>query len=236
MQFGPLLHAVLVRRYKRFLADVTLDDGTEITVHCPNTGAMTGCAEPGSEVWLSTSDSKTRKYPQTWELVATPRGLACIHSALANKVVQQALMRGVIPELVPFPTIRAEVKYADGSRVDFLLEGPAGRIFVEVKCVTLCEPLGQGLFPDAVSTRGRKHLMALQQVLQEPNTRAMLLFCVFHNGIVRVSAAGSIDPSYRAALEEVMHGGVEVQAWRSEVATKGIAITQQLPFALDAAR
>lgn len=235
MRFGDLLQGRLLRRYKRFLADVELADGRRITAHCPNTGAMTGCAEPGSRVWLSTSDSKTRKYPQTWELVETEEGMACIHSARANAVVREAFASGRIPGFEAYPEIRAEVKYGQGSRADLLLQGSAGRVYVEVKSVTLCRAGGQGLFPDAVSERGRKHLRELQAVC-DGDTRAVLFFCVFHAGIQRVSAAGDIDPRYRDALQEAMGARVEVLAWRAALAPSGIELERALPFALDPPR
>jgi sugar fermentation stimulation protein A len=232
VNFGRLEQGRLVRRYKRFLADVELADGSCITAHCPNTGAMTGCAEPGSAVWLSRSDSRSRKYPHTWELVATADGLACVHSALANRVVREAVAAGRIPQLTGYPTLRSEVRYGGGSRADLLLEAGRRRAFVEVKSVTLCAPGGQGLFPDAVSERGRRHLAELREVLG-PDTRAVLLFCVFHQGIQRVAAAGAIDPRYREALARAIEAGVEVLAWRPEVSPAGIGAGGPLPFSLD---
>ncbi len=232
MQFPPLVSGRLLQRYKRFLADVELDSGETITAHCPNTGAMTGCAEPGSRVWLSESDAKSRKYRHTWELVETASGLACIHSALANKVVREAFETGTIPGFEAYPQLRAEVKYGQGSRADLLLAGDEARVFVEVKCVTLCRADGQGLFPDAVSDRGRKHIRELAAVL-DGSTRALLLFCVFHSGVKRVSAAGDIDSRYRDALGEAMEQGLEVQAWTADIAAAGVALSRQLPFSLD---
>jgi sugar fermentation stimulation protein A len=232
MQFDSLLEGRLLRRYKRFLADVELPGGEVITVHCPNTGAMTGCAEAGARVWLLVSDSKTRKYAHTWELVETSRGMACIHSARANRVVREAFAAGRIPGFGDYPDIRTEVKYGEGSRVDLLLEGDAGRVFVEVKSVTLCREGGRGAFPDAVSERGRKHLQALQAV-RDRTTRAVLLFCVFHQGINSVSAAGDIDPRYRDALHRAMAAGVEVLAWGASISPQGIDLSQPLPFSLD---
>lgn len=232
MEFGNLIQGRLVRRYKRFLADVELADGDIITVHCPNTGAMTGCAEPGARVWLSTSAVKTRKYPHTWELVETRQGLACIHSAKANQVVHEAIAGGVVAGFESYPQIRTEVKYGQGSRADLLLQGERGRVFVEVKSVTLCRPGGLGAFPDAVSERGRKHLRELQCVLQ-PDTSAVLFFCVFHAGIQAVCAAGDIDPRYRDALAEAMAAGVKVLAWRANITTAGIELDRELPFTLD---
>lgn len=232
MEFGELSCGVLQRRYKRFLADVELPDGEVITVHCPNTGAMTGCAEPGSRVWLSRSDSKTRKYPHTWELVETAAGMACIRSVLANQVVREGFEQGQVPGFEDYPVLRSEVKYGTNSRADLLLEGERGRAFVEVKSVTLCRPEGRGVFPDAVSERGRKHLRELQTV-KDDKTRAIMFYCAFHEGISSVSPAGDIDPAYRDALVEAMAAGVEVLAYACDVSPKGIRLSRQLPFVME---
>lgn len=229
---SDLIQGRLLRRYKRFLADVALADGQEITAHCPNTGAMTGCAEPGSTVWLSTSQSKTRKYPHTWELVDTQWGMACIHSARANKVVRAGIEAGLVSGFEAYPEIRSEVKYGQNSRADLLLEGPAGRVFIEVKSVTLCQENGQGLFPDAVSERGRKHLRELAAV-RDDTTRAVMFFCALHEGIERVSAAGEIDQRYRDTLVDVMAQGVEVLAWGTTVSPDGVVLSHPLPFSVD---
>jgi sugar fermentation stimulation protein A len=232
MQFDGLIQGRLLRRYKRFLADVEMPGGQVITAHCPNTGAMTGCAEPGSRVWLSSSTVKTRKYPHTWELVETSRGMACIHSARANQVVREAFAARLVPGFEGYTGLSAEVKYGQGSRADLLLQGLPGRVFVEVKSVTLCRGDGRGAFPDAVSERGRKHLRELQAVLA-PDTRALLFFCVFHEGIDAVSAAGDIDPAYRDALAGALAAGVEVLAWGTDISTAGIRLARVLPFSLD---
>jgi len=232
MELPALEEGRLLRRYKRFLADVELPDGQVITAHCPNTGAMTGCAPEGAPVWLSRSTSTTRKYPCTWELVETPQGLACIHSAKANKVVAEAFESAVIPGFEAYPELQREVKYGKGSRADLVLSGAAGRVFVEVKSVTLCDVSGQGLFPDAVSERGRKHLAELAAVL-DSNTRAIMFYCVFHNGVKRVATAGQIDPRYRQAMADALAAGVEVMAWRARVDTGQIVLDCPLPFTLD---
>ena len=229
---SELTQGRLIRRYKRFLADVELASGEVITVHCPNTGAMNGCAEEGSRVWLSHSDSKTRKYPHTWELVETSNGMACVHSARANKLVNEAFSSGLVPGFSAYPDIRTEVKYGRGSRADLLLQGPQGRVFVEVKSVTLCREGGQGLFPDAVSDRGRKHLLELRDVLDR-DTRAIMFFCAMHEGIDRVSAAGEIDPRYRDTLAEVVEQGVEVLAWGATVSPAILALARPLEFSVD---
>ncbi|AQA17828.1 sugar fermentation stimulation protein SfsA [Halioglobus japonicus] len=229
---SDLIEGTLIKRYKRFLADVELDSGKVITVHCPNTGAMTGCAEPGWRVWLSRSDSKTRKYPHTWELVETGAGMACIHSVRANALVKEAFTSGLIPGFTDYPEIRTEVKYGNGSRADLLLEGDTGKVYVEVKSVTLCSARGQGLFPDAVSDRGRKHLQELRDVLG-PGTRAVMFFCALHEGIDHVSAAGEIDPRYRDTLAEVIDAGVEVMAWGASVSPQQMALSRSLTFSVD---
>lgn len=223
----------MLRRYKRFLADVEFPDGSIITVHCPNTGAMTGCAEPGSRVWLSHSKSKTRKYPYTWELVETAQGTACVHSAFANKLAREALEQNLIPELRQFDSLAAEVKLGNRTRLDFKLEYPKETVFIEVKSVTLCDTHGQGLFPDAVSDRGRKHLEELAQLALQRKTRAVLLFCVLHTGIDRVSAAGSIDMRYRDAMRDALAAGVEVLAWRAHITPQEIRLVDAVPFTLD---
>ena len=235
MEFGSLQQGRLLRRYKRFLADVELPGGEVVTAHCPNTGAMTGCAQPGARVWLSTSTVKTRKYPLTWELVETTDGLACVHSARANQVAREAFAGGMIPGFEAYTDIRTEVKYSKGSRADLLLQGAAGRVFVEVKSVTLCRDAGRGAFPDAVSERGRKHILELQGAVAA-DTRALLFFCVFHNGISSVCAAGDIDPAYRDALAEAMPAGVEVLALGTRISTAGIEPAGLLPFFLDPVR
>ena len=223
----PLIPGTLQRRYKRFLADVALDSGEQLTVHCPNTGAMTGCAEPGSRIWLSVSDSKTRKYPHSWELVDTGHGMACIHSARANAVVEEAMENGQIDALSGYESVRREVKYGKGSRADLLLEGKTARCFVEVKSVTLCLEDGNGAFPDAVSERARKHLRELQAVA-ESGERAVIFFCVFHEGIERVLPAHEIDPAYCEALAEAQAAGVEAIAWGASISPEGIKLEREL--------
>ncbi len=229
MTFDSLIPGTLLRRYKRFLADVELVDGSEITAHCPNTGAMTGCAEPGSPVWLSVSDSKTRKYPHTWELVDTARGMACIHSARANRVVEEAIAAGIVDSLAGYAELRREVKYGTGSRADLQLEDPdRGLCTLEVKSVTLCRDGGIGVFPDAVSDRARKHLDELA-ALARAGERAVIFFCVFHTGIERVRPAWDIDPRYGEALLAALAAGVEAMAWTAEVSPAGLELVGELP-------
>jgi len=238
MKFSePLAEAVLIRRYKRFLADVRLADGREMTLHCPNTGAMLGCAEPGSRVWYSLSNNPARKYPCTWELVETAgRHLACINTTRANDLVEEALREGRIAALAGYGILRREVVVGgEGSRLDFVLSGHALRpdehCHVEVKSVTLALPDGSGAFPDAVSTRGTRHLRELL-ALRAQGQRAVLLFCVQHAGIDCVRPAAHIDPLYADTLRQAAAGGVEVLAWRSAIDVQGMHLQEPVPVEL----
>ena len=235
-----LRKATLVRRYKRFLADVILPTGETITVHCPNTGSMKNCIVEGSDCWLLHSDNPKRKYAYTWQLATTPTGhLACINTQVANKVVAQALVQGVVSELSAYPSegIRTEVKYGDKSRIDFMLEASGlPQCYVEVKSVTLLDTLQPenpdaeycGFFPDAVSTRGQKHLQELMNIVAE-GRRAVLLFCVLHTGIQKVRAAQHIDPKYAALLQEAKKAGVEILAYGAHISSTHITLTTALP-------
>lgn len=227
--------AQLLKRYKRFLADVRLPDGSEITIHCPNTGSMKNCVLPDSPCWYSVSASKTRKYPQTLEVVSTPGGhLAGINTARTNELVGDALAVGVIRELQGYTAIKREVVYGDEkSRIDFLLSGhpqDARLCYLEVKNVTLMETEGQGYFPDAVSERGSKHLRELMLMVAQGH-RAVLLFCVQHTGIQQVSPADHIDPVYGATLRAAIAAGVEVIAYAAQIkpAQGLIVLDQSLP-------
>lgn len=213
-----LFPAHLVQRYKRFLADIVLPTGEAITVHCPNTGSMKNCIAPMAPCWYSVSTSSARKYPQTLEIVTTPSGdLAGINTARSNGLVESAIQSGVIQELTGYTSLRREVVYGnEKSRIDFLLERADEKCFVEVKNVTLMEAKGQGLFPDAVSERGTKHLRELMQMVREGH-RAVLLYCVQHTGIEWVEPADAIDPIYGKILREAIAAGVEVIAYGAEI-------------------
>jgi len=227
----PLTPARLIKRYKRFLADVVFDDGRELTIYCPNTGSMLNCAEPGSHIWLSHSDDPKRKYAYSWQLVETgPGELACIHSALANNVVKQGVEADQIPELQGYDQLQTEVRYGEEkSRIDLLLSRADEQCYVEVKCVTLHMGEGLGLFPDAVSTRGTKHLRELAAMKQQGH-RAVLLFCVQNTGINRVAAAAEIDAKYAQTLQEAMAAGVEVLVYNTSISAQGITLKGRLPF------
>ena len=229
MQLENLIEGRLIKRYKRFLADVVLPDGSELTVHCPNTGSMKNCAEPNSRVWIQDSGNAKRKYPFGWELVEVEgEYLACINTGRANKLVREAIEQGVISQLQGYRSIRQEVKYGENSRIDLLLEDEAkGRAWVEVKNVTLLEADNWGSFPDAVTKRGAKHLQELMAMVAQGD-RAVMLFCVPHTGIKQVRPADQIDPEYGRLLREAMAAGVEVLAYAAEITPEQIALKREL--------
>jgi sugar fermentation stimulation protein A len=226
MKFAaPLQEGRLVRRYKRFLADVELASGGAVTAACPNTGSMMGCCEPGSRVWLSESDSPTRKYRHTWEIVESAGVKVGINTGLPNRLVREAIESGVIGELGGYASIRPEVAFGEErSRVDLLLESPARpACYVEVKNVTAAVEGRVALFPDAVSERGAKHLRELMR-LKVQGLRAVLVFCVQRGDVDEVRPADAIDPAYGRTLREALAAGVEVMAWRAKVTERAVAI------------
>lgn len=212
--------AELLCRYKRFLADVRMPSGEVVTVHCPNTGAMTGCAEPGSRVWLQPSNNAKAKYGWGWRFVETPSGLANIYSAGANQLFQDAFLAGRLSAFEGFSSIKREVSYAKGqSRADFLLSGHATHrdCLVEIKSVTLCGEEGVGYFPDAKSERGLKHLVHLQQAIREEGVDAALVYVIQHEGIHRVLPAVHIHPAYAEALALAQQSGLRVITLKAEL-------------------
>ena len=229
-----LVHARLLKRYKRFLADVRLDNGEIITVHCPNTGSMKNCAEENADVWLSYSDNPKRKYCYTWEYLTTSRGHHIgINAGKANQLVQSAIRNGLVEQLMGYEVIRSEVRYGDeNSRIDLLLQHRQRQdCYVEVKSVTLLEDppsRGVGYFPDAVSERGAKHLRELIR-MSHSGARSVLFFCVQHTGIQEVRPADHIDCEYGKLLREAMSSGVEVLAYKVRRSNKGFRLWRDLP-------
>ncbi|MGM0480896.1 MAG: DNA/RNA nuclease SfsA [Pseudomonadota bacterium] len=230
MQFNqPLKQGTLRKRYKRFLADIDFGDPDITTVHCPNTGAMTGCAEPGFTVWCSQSDNPKRKYPMTWELSRNQQGhWIVINTQRANAIAGELLNSQGIAELERIVNWRSEQKYgAQNSRIDWLGEGPDNSLcFVEVKSVTLADNQ-QGYFPDTVSTRGQKHLQELIHVRQQGH-RAAILFVVMHSAIEQVAPAAHIDPKYAQLCIDAADNGVEFYAYKATIDATKIELTRQL--------
>ncbi|QDL92045.1 DNA/RNA nuclease SfsA [Paroceanicella profunda] len=221
----PLVRATLLRRYKRFLADVTLPDGREVTAHCANPGAMTGLAVPGTPVWLEPAPPGKRKLDWSWRLAELPGPhFAAVDTGLANRVVAEALAGGALPALAPWPDMRAEVRYGAASRADFRLEGPGlPPLWLEVKSVTLCRTAGLAEFPDTVSARGARHLAELAARVAAGD-RAVLLYLVQRTDCTRVATAADIDPAYHAAMTAARAAGVEVMAHAARIAPGGISL------------
>ncbi len=231
---APLLAARLVKRYKRFLVDVRLDGGAALTAHCPNTGSLLGCHTPGSRVWLSRSDNPKRKYAYTWELVEIDDSvLVGVNTGRSNALVREAIESGLIGELAGYDEIRPEVRYGDeNSRADFLLSGGDGACYVEVKNVTAVVERGIAMFPDAVSTRGTKHLRELMRTLGgagHRRQRALLCFCVQRCDVREVRPADHIDPDYGRTLREALDAGVEVVAYRATVTPEAVTLAERIP-------
>ncbi|WP_207061381.1 DNA/RNA nuclease SfsA [Motiliproteus sp. SC1-56] len=229
----PLQEARLERRYKRFLADVVCPDGRRLTLHCPNTGSMRNCCDPGSRVWFWDSGNPKRKYPCTWELVEVEgRYLGCVNTGRANALVEEAITEGRVAELQGYPQIRREVRYGEeNSRIDLLLEGEGPTCYVEVKNVTLLRAGGEGAFPDAVSARGSKHLRELMAMVAA-GYRAVLFYCVAHTGIERVVPADDLDPGYGEVLRQAAAAGVEVIAYGADITPEAISLVRPLPVDL----
>jgi sugar fermentation stimulation protein A len=247
---APTLRGVLVRRYKRFLADVRLHGGRIVTVHCPNPGSMLGLAEPGSQIQLSDHDGSGRKLRFTWEMVAVrpmPEGIPSplkgrggrgwtwvgVNAARANRLAEDLLRSGRIKELAGATEIRREVKVSRNARLDFMLTDrllPAARCLLEVKSVTLARG-NVAYFPDSVTERGRKHLEVLKR-LRGPGVRCALLFIVQRSDVRAVRPADDLDPDYGRALRRAARAGVELYAWRFKVGPRRTTPDRRIPVEL----
>lgn len=227
---SDLIPGRLLRRYKRFLADVELADGTIVTAHCPNSGSMTGCAAVGSPVLLSISNKPSRKLPYTWELVQTDGVWVGINTSLTNRLAREGIENGTVSELSGYDSVRGEVPYGAHSRLDFMLSGGCGDCFVEVKNVTLVDGR-RALFPDAVTTRGQKHLRDLMEIVAD-GKRGVIFFVVQRGDAESVSPADSVDPEYGRLLRRAVTSGVEAIAYRALVLPTEIRLSKRLSVIL----
>lgn len=232
---APLIPATLIRRYKRFLADVLLESGEAVTVHVANPGAMTGLAAPGSRVWLSRSANPNRKLAFSWELVEADFGagreLVGVNTAHPNALVAEAIAAGIFPALAGYASVRREVRYGKNSRVDFLLEHPdRPPCYVEVKNVHLMRRPGLAEFPDSVTARGAKHLGDLGDVAAGGG-RAVMLYLIQICSASRFALARDVDPAYGAAFDRARARGVEAIAYRCTVAGEGLDVAGPVPIA-----
>lgn len=231
MRFAtPLISGTLLKRYKRFLADVTLTTGESVTAACPNTGAMLGLNEPGSAVWLSRSDSPTRKYPHTWELVEVPgKGLVGVNTGSPNRIVSEAIGSGLLPALAGYASRRHEVKYGRNSRIDILLEGEGlAPCYVEVKNTHLFRKPGMVEFPDCVTERGTKHLHELAGMAKS-GARAAMVYLVQADFPKSCALAADLDPTYVKAFVTARKAGVEAFALCCKVTPEEITAIRAIP-------
>lgn len=229
----PLIRGRLVKRYKRFLADIVLDDGgEEITAHCANPGSMISTNAPGSEVWVSSARNPNRKLKYTWELIRAETGaLVNINTGQANKVAEESVAAGAIPELGGYDAIRREVKYGKNSRIDLLLESDGKPpCYVEIKSVTMWRN-DECQFPDAVTVRGAKHLVELADQVAGGH-RAVMLYLAQRNDGKAFSIAGDIDPGYAEGLRVAMESGVESLCYACTITTEGIEVASPLALRL----
>ena len=226
----PFYPAMFVKRYKRFFADIRNEQGELITLHCPNTGSMKNCQQEDSPCWYSLSDNPKRKLPGTLEIVTTSQGnLAGVNTAKPNHLVREAIEANLVPELRGYQQIHSEVRYGEEkSRIDLLLEDDKlGQCYVEVKNVTLDMGAGLAMFPDAVTSRGAKHLRELMAMVAAGH-RAVLFFCVQLTGVERMEVAADIDPDYAQTMARAIAAGVEVMAWRTSISADEIVLEQAI--------
>ncbi|WP_409560520.1 DNA/RNA nuclease SfsA [Hyphomicrobium sp. B1] len=232
----PLVPGILIQRYKRFLADVTTAGGVTVTASCPNTGSMLGLTKPGSKVWLSESDSPTRKYRHTWEMIEADLGtgphLVGINTGRPNALVTEAIETGTIAELAGYPMLRREVKYGLDSRIDVLLSGGRDNrdCYVEVKNVHLMRENGLAEFPDSKTERGAKHLRELANMVGEGH-RAVMVFLVQRSDAESFKLARDIDPAYATAFQAAAASGVEMLCYKCQLSPTEIAVEKRIEIA-----
>lgn len=229
----PLVCATLVQRYKRFLSDHRLEDGEVVTAHCANPGGMIGIKDPGLETWLAPAGNPNRKLQWDWELVLADGGLIGAHTGRPNALVEEAILAGAIPELTGYATLRREVKYGTNSRVDMLLtDDKRPDCYVEVKNCHMRREGTVAEFPDAITTRGAKHMTELA-LMVEAGHRAVLVYCIQRMDCDGFRTAADIDPGYDAALRDAIARGVEVLPYSCRLTTEEITIDRRLPLLLD---
>lgn len=230
IEWPKLVKGTLIKRYKRFKADVKLGNGRVVTALCPNTGSMKSCCEPGRPVYLSKHDRPDRILKYTWELIEMPTSLVGVNTGIPNKLVKESIENKLIKELTGFEKVRTEVKYGENSRIDILLENINKKTFIEVKNCTLMEN-GICYFPDAVTSRGLKHLVELQKEVRAGN-RAVMFYLIQRMDVIRFEPASHIDPLYSEELKKAYGNGVEILAYDVNIDTKGITINKPVPFKL----
>lgn len=228
LKWPGLVRGRLVRRHKRFKADVTLSNGHIVTAFCPNTGSMASCSEPGRTVYLSRHNRPDRKLKYTWEMIKMPSSLVGVNTGVPNRLVKASIQAGRIRELTGYDRLRAEVRYGRNSRIDLLLEQGEKRCYIEIKNCTLVEK-GIAYFPDAVTSRGLKHLKELQKEVDSGN-RAVMVYLVQRMDAKEFRPAHHIDPAYGREFKIAMDRGVEFLALDVVLDTEGVSLNKRLPL------
>ncbi|MBW1642650.1 MAG: DNA/RNA nuclease SfsA [Deltaproteobacteria bacterium] len=231
LAWPTLIEGVLVKRYKRFLADVKLADGSVVTAHCPNSGSMKECAEPGRKVYISYHDNPKRKLKYTWEMIDMPTSLTGVNTFVPNRLVSQSIREGSVDELSGYDTVKPEVSVEAGSRLDLLLaRGENEKCFVEIKNCTLVTH-GEAYFPDAVTARGLKHLRVLEKLVSK-NYRCVMFYLIQRMDANVFKPADHIDPAYGQALREAVKNGVEILVYDVRIDLEKIVLGNRIPHVL----
>jgi len=228
----PLTSGKLIKRYKRFLADIEKDNGDIITAHCPNSGSMKSCQTPGWKVMLSYHENPRRKYQYTWEMVHNERCWIGINTGIPNKIVEEAIKNKAIPAFNGYSDIKSEVPYGRNSRIDLLLKNDRQICYIEVKNVTLVEEDHCYYFPDSITERGRKHLYELMDMVKEGH-RAVMLYVVQRNDGTIFKPAVHIDPAYAESLKEAHVNGVEILVYQADVNPDSIILKNEIPWVFE---
>lgn len=228
VMWPKLISGTLIKRYKRFLADVRLKNGHTVIAHCPNTGSMLECSEPGKQVYLSKHNNPNRKLKYTWEMIEMPTSLVGVNTIIPNKLIKNAILKGKITHLNDYSEIRSEVKYGENSRIDIFLKNEKEKCFIEVKNCTLVKDK-VAYFPDAISSRGLKHLIELQKQV-EYGDRSIMLFLIQRMDAELFRPADHIDKSYGLELRKAVKNGVEIMAYDVIIDYRGISLNRSLPF------
>jgi sugar fermentation stimulation protein A len=231
LKWPDLIPGILVKRYKRFLADVKLNDSRIVTAHCPNTGSMTGCCESGRPVYLSFHDNPKRKLKYTWELIEMPTSLVGVNTLVPNRLVLKSVKTGVVPELSGYETVEREVKISARSRIDLALTAvDRKRCYVEIKNCTLVDNC-VALFPDAVTSRGLKHITELQAVV-DSGCRGVMFYLIQRVDAAVFKPADHIDPAYGKGLRRAVKGGLEILVYDVVIDLNGIKLNRKIPYEL----
>ena len=231
LRWPPLVQGTLIKRYKRFLADVKLKDGTIVTAHCPNTGSMAGCSQPGRPVYLSTHDNPKRKLKYTWELIKMPTSLVGVNTLVPNRLVVESIKAGAVPELTGFDNVDREVKINDHTRLDFVLSNHGGQsCYGEIKNCTLVDD-GVAVFPDAVTARGLKHIGELESLV-ESGHRCVMFYFIQRMDATVFKPADHIDPEYGKGLRRAVRRGVEILVYDVHIDLERIRLKRRIPCEL----